>query len=216
MNAHLTSPPIASGQPNEKPRPRIREHPGSIGLATTSNAKRTGRPRSREPDQAGRRQVFWLPGLTSAAPSHPASTAGQWHLAAVVTGNSGASAADSHGLPFCPNPWDTCNAIYHISHTAGVNIKSPSRTFFEHPLTTSIITWRTNECCRHVPKLPPAGASAQPKPLLRPCADVTRSGRSRGRPRQSTRCYVIDCCVRQAVAPDARQPGAARFIGGAP
>ncbi len=69
---------------------------------------------SRRPNQVGCRQVFWLPGceaLThpfalqpqpSAAPSHPRHARGKWPLAAVVAGHSGASAADSHGLPFVP------------------------------------------------------------------------------------------------------------------
>jgi hypothetical protein len=57
---------------------------------------------SRRLNQVGCRQVFWLPGLPSAAPSHPDHASEQWHLAAVVAGYSGASAADFHGLPCWP------------------------------------------------------------------------------------------------------------------
>ena len=55
---------------------------------------------SRRPSQVGRRQVFWLPGRSPAAPSRVNHTFTQWPVAAFVTGHSGASAADFHGLPF--------------------------------------------------------------------------------------------------------------------
>ena len=49
---------------------------------------------------AHHRQVFWLPGHTPTAPSHPAWHVGTVAFAAVVAGYSGASAADFHGLPY--------------------------------------------------------------------------------------------------------------------
>ncbi len=47
----------------------------------------------------GPRCIAWRP-QPSAAPSHSRYAREQWPLAAVVAGYSGASAADSHGLPF--------------------------------------------------------------------------------------------------------------------
>ncbi len=111
-------------QPKQKPRSSQVEVPGQRCFSQS-------RPPidSRRSNQVGRRQVFWLPvsfnnsptsrsrsGILTrmrllipncrqkppAAPSHPRYTRRKWHFAAVVTGYSGASAADFHGLPFWP------------------------------------------------------------------------------------------------------------------
>ena len=49
------------------------------GVEHTAGGVNPGGPRARGPDQAGHRQVFWLPGRPPAAPSHRASAARQWH-----------------------------------------------------------------------------------------------------------------------------------------
>ena len=84
-------------RPKQKPRSLQVKVPGQMCFCRS-------RPPidSRRSNQVGCRQVFWLPGQSPAAPSHHDNASKQWLVAAVVTGYSGASAADSHGLPFSP------------------------------------------------------------------------------------------------------------------
>jgi len=98
---------VARGPKKTNPRPA---HPRFRGAHTPAAAPEADD--SRRPFQVDCRQVFWLPAYLArcAFPStlHTSTVA----FAAAITGYSGASAADFHGLPFSFHPWvETCNAL---------------------------------------------------------------------------------------------------------
>ena len=125
--ARETREPPPRKQPKQKTRTRAKES----GLRRTAGGCP---PHGHHPDNsrqcAGHTrhvpcgQVFWLPGHPGVPPSRPPVTltdTGQWLPGTFVTGYSGASAADFHGLPSWFRTMRNPQGIqHHYRHKFGV------------------------------------------------------------------------------------------------
>jgi len=97
---------------------------------TTGRLSVSYQPLPRRPIPGSLQAGFLAPGVRDhsgsqppAAPSRRSNSLRQWQYAAVVTGYSGASAADSHGLPVYVLA-NTCNASNSMRDSEFVNPKN--------------------------------------------------------------------------------------------